>query len=706
MSNSKYHRALRRQLRRLDIDAEKGPEDEKGWRAFLAAVSQAYVHSDRDRYLLERSLNLSFVETSELHRNLNTERDRLLAVLRAMTDGLFALTLEAKVIVANEAAARMLGDSVSTLNGASVLERFQFSKLNHRELFEAIKNGEPYEEQNASLHLASRCIDISCSLTPLHEHGELVGTVFVFRDVSEQRLAKCRLAKALNEAQEAVRVKSSFLANMSHEIRTPMNGIIGMTTLLLDTSLSSTQREFAKTIGNSADALLVIINDILDISKLEADSLELEEVDIDFVQLIEEVANLLAIQAHRKRVEFVIRLSPNIPKLVTGDPGRIRQILLNLVSNAIKFTSVGEVRVSVDAMIDDGVALMECAVSDTGIGIEAESQDKLFRPFSQVDASTTRKFGGTGLGLAISHQLAVAMGGDITLSSAPGVGSCFTLQVPLKVSDLSLAGHRISCKWVVGLLEGNDSTRNILRTYLKELGCITVDISPDVIEMPNVDIDVVICDIYSICIDAEKRLEKWHSEPMLASGGWIFLTKVTTQKKVQELADRYGARVLPKPVQRSAFTKLVTEVASGKAMSGVSGTEAPVIPLPQFSGTALVVDDSSVNQRVAQGLLNRIGIKTEVADNGEDAVQKVCTKAYDVVFMDCQMPIVDGYEATRRIRQYEKEQALGQHQLIVAMTANAMSGDVARCLESGMDDYMSKPVSREQLIEMLIRRIG
>ncbi len=420
MSDRPTHPSLQRQLQRLQLSPTTPPQDPRAWEKFLEAVDRAYSRRDRDRALLERSL----------------AHDRLFATLAAMNDGLCAIDLKGVATLANPSAAQLLEAPVDALVGQCVLERFEFSNTDPARILAGLERGETFEDDQAHLRGAPRRF-VSCSLSPLTELGEITGAVLLFRDVTEQKEAEARLAAALDEAQDAVRVKSRFLANMSHEIRTPMNGIIGMTALLQDTQLDDVQREFANTVGHSAEALLGIINDILDVSKLEAGKLELEAIEFDIHACAEEVGELMAPKADEKGLELATMIERGVPRLVIGDPGRIRQILLNLVGNAVKFTSTGSVRIEVSCDADQEV--LQVAVVDMGIGLTPDQVAELskFEAFKQADGSMTRRFGGSGLGLRISRSLVDMLGGDLRIESEMGKGSRFTFTIT--VSPLSEA---------------------------------------------------------------------------------------------------------------------------------------------------------------------------------------------------------------------------------------------------------------------------
>ncbi len=712
MSDSPFHRSLQRQLRRLRLSAEAPPEDPRSWAKFLKAVDRAYAQNDRDRYLLERSLMVSSKETSALYKDLGTEHDRLLAILAAMKDGLCAIDLQGKATMANPTAAALLKTPVEALLGQPILERFKFLDTDPQRMLADLKNGGTVTDDQVQLIQGSKKVYISCSLSPIFEHGDIAGAVFLFRDVTEQKQAEARLAAALEEAREAVRVKSRFLANMSHEIRTPMNGIIGMTTLLQDTPLDDVQRDYATTISHSAEALLGIINDILDVSKLEAGKIELEAIEFDIHACVEEVGELMAPNAHEKGLELATMIERAVPRMVIGDPGRLRQVLLNLVSNAIKFTHDGEVKITLTSMAGIGNATMQLAIEDTGIGIAPAALKKLFLPFSQVDPSTTRKFGGTGLGLTICKQIAEAMGGSVRVQSKEGEGSKFTFTVSLDIIDQAetISSLGLPKGLRVGLLQSAKTTHRILRTYLEDLGCAVSDLSQRANSWAMVskysrsglrNIDVI--DLESLGANAELAIQSLQSAAITRPHPTILTADSTHRKAAESLAAKLGATLLIKPVRKAGLTAALNSAFSPSRSRKPAALRAVKSPsrrsVDASRGSILVVEDNPVNQRVAQGLLKRLGFSCEIADNGKLALQRLQEQTFDCVLMDCQMPVMDGYESTRQLREFER--GSGEHQVVIAMTANAMKGDVERCLASGMDDYLSKPVSRKALDQKL-----
>jgi len=536
----------------------------------------------------------------------------------------------------------------------------------------------------------------------------------------ELKSARDEAVRLANEADEANRSKSQFLANMSHEIRTPMNGVMGMTDLLLDTSLSPRQRKLAETVGRSAEQLLGIINDILDFSKGEAGKVVLDLADCSIREIVEDVGDLLAPRAHAKGIELAHFVAPDAPPLVRADAGRLRQILTNLVGNAIKFTESGEVAITVGWKDgDDGRSRMRFEVRDTGIGIDPEAHEHVFSAFSQGDATTTRRYGGTGLGLAISKNLVELMGGTIGLDSARDVGSRFWFELPLEVSPESpsvAAAVRVDfAKARVLVVDDNATNREILQhqlltwqmraTSVPDAGAALESLRSAVAE--GDPFELLILDRHMPGIDGAELARRIRADETLAAPHMILLTSMARDAR-SEPSELDGIEAhLTKPVRQSDLFDAITRVLSGLHVApNASDAVDPPDARPERGsrGLVLVVEDNEVNQTVAREMLDHLGYRVHVVEDGVRALEVLEAGQYDLVLMDCQMPRMDGFEATREIRRREADRA-GDRTPIVALTANAQGSDRQRCLDSGMDDYLAKPFSRESLGAVLDRWI-
>ncbi|MDD5309545.1 MAG: response regulator [Deltaproteobacteria bacterium] len=680
----------------------------------------------RRRAELERQVKLctAKLEESEQH---------LAATLRSIGDGVIGTDAAGRVTDLNAVAERLTGWTIDAARGLPVEEVFRIAdtctaQRAKNPVNRCLREGCAVElggEIALVRRDGSECL-VADSCAPIRgADGTVRGAVLVFRDVTaEQELremngqmeeATARANQMVVRAEIASIAKSEFLANMSHEIRTPMNGVIGMTELLLDTGLNDEQRRYAQTVRASGEALLALINDILDYSKIEAGKLELETIDFDLRCLLDDVAALMAVKAEEKGLELVCTVAPDTPVFLRGDPGRLRQVLSNLVGNALKFTHKGEVVVHASLeREEDEQALLRFTVRDTGIGIPKDKIPILFSKFTQVDASTTRKYGGTGLGLAISKQLSEALGGEIGVTSENGKGSEFWFtarfavrpeRAPVMTADL--AGVRVL------LVDGNATGRGALHAQVAAWGMQPEEVAdgPSALDALRAACDagnpfrMAVIAMALPGMDGEALGRVICGDGRLSGTILVMMTAVGRRGDARRVEDIGFAAYLTKPLrQAELFDCLAAALAGGAGREGRGPivTRHLVREMRRGQIRILLAEDNPTNQQVAVGILKKLGFAADVVCNGREAVEALATTAYDVVLMDVQMPDMDGYEATAAVRD-PRTRVLDHKIPVIAMTAHAMRGDRERCLKAGMNDYVTKPIVPQALAEALDR---
>ncbi|QIN79092.1 PAS domain S-box protein [Rubrobacter marinus] len=667
-------------------------------------------------------------ERKEAEKALRESEARHRAVVDTASDAIITMTKDGTVRSFNPGAERIFGYGTGEMVGRplSVLMPERLRGAHETGFRRYLGGGEARVVGKGPVELAGLRKDgeefpLELSLGEMREEGDILFTGII-RDVTGRKKAEAAMQEAAEAAEAASRAKSDFLANMSHEIRTPMNGVIGMTELLLGTPLDPEQRDYAETVRSSGEHLLSVINDILDFSKIEAGKVRLEEISFDLRATVEEVARLLAGRAEDKGLELINFVEYDVPAAVKGDPFRLRQVLTNLIGNAIKFTERGEV-VLRTALVEEagGEATVRFEVLDTGIGIEAAELERLFESFSQADASTTRRYGGTGLGLAISKQLVELMGGEIGVESVPGQGSTFHFTARLEERPEAeggaepggeLRGLRIL------IVDDNATNRKILRKQVAPWGMVSDAVESGWRAMEYLraaagagePYDLAILDMQMPNKDGLQLARSIKADPLLRDVRLVMLTSMGQRGEGEEARRAGIAAYLTKPVRQVELRDALATVAASRstAQATTPPDDAGEDALVTRHGLAekragarphlLVAEDNPVNQKVALRTLERLGYRIDVVENGLEALEALARVPYAAVLMDVQMPGMGGYEATREIRRREGSE---RHTPIIAMTANAMSGDREAALASGMDDYIAKPVKAEALEGML-----
>jgi PAS domain S-box-containing protein len=638
---------------------------------------------------------------------IREQKERLEALVENSPVAIVTVGMDRDIVSTNPAFERMFGYASREVIGQDLDHLLANDTVHTTQVpySERLFQGEPVKCINQRRRKDGNLADVEISGVPLIVENKIIGGLWLYHDITE-------LMQARRAAEQADRAKSEFLANMSHEIRTPMNGIIGLIELTMGTELTPEQSDFLVGARESADALLSVLNGILDFSKIEAGQLELEHIDFNLPSVVEGVAQTLASRADNKGLEIVSFISSDVPSRVRGDPGRLRQILVNLVENAIKFTEKGEIFIRTDLeCVEDGKTTVRFSVVDTGIGIPPERQTAIFERFVQADGSTTRKYGGTGLGLTISKQLAEMMGGEIGVNSDAGKGSTFWFTVVL---DEALTQETLQVYTDIhGLrmlvVDDNATNRRVFTKMLESFGCqvSTADGGRRVVQtlirasLTNNPFRVVLLDMQMPEMDGEQTLEAIRSEPMTQTVDVIVLTSIGHRADFSQVKSLGCSGYLIKPIKQAQLRESLESVVSQSNRKENRRVSAIDQPISDHSGRGLKIllaEDNEINQKMAKVLLTRQGHAVDVARNGKEAVEASTHCDYDLIFMDVQMPGMDGFEATRNIRTLEGN---NRHTPIIAMTAYAMPEDRDRCLTVGMDDYLSKPLSPAKVFEVI-----
>lgn len=687
----------------------------------VEVVASSFTYQDRGAVQM---VMRDVTQMREQSKALEASEQRFRSLFENVAEGVYRSSAAGEILDANRALVQMLGyDSIEELREIDIARDLYLEAAEREESIGLLSVSENLN--NHPVRLRRRDGEILTVLENARAVRRADGSVDYFEgtltDISNLKRAEETLREARDQALHVSRMKSEFLANVSHEIRTPMNGIMGMADLLNDTHLNAEQREYTDAVRRSAQYLLNIINDILDFSKIEAGRLHLESIEFQLLDSIEDVVDLVADRAQEKDLELLVSISPALRGRFEGDPYRLQQVFTNLIGNAIKFTERGEVSAIVtEQSATDGLSELLFEVIDTGVGISVEAQSRLFQPFSQADGSTTRRFGGTGLGLAISRQLVELMGGEIGVESTEGKGSRFWFRVPLQrklaaPTQLFPGAELGQRKALLGL--GQPLRFETFATHLRRLGfeIVKADSGQEILLLAG-EAHAQKSEFELILVDQQlSDMDSVELAGYLESGGIDpkrrLLRLVKMRERVLERSDdgRFAATISD-PTREKAFEDAVLRVLTGTTLSeqleslqsnlqDAERTEDIEEDSPPLR--VLLAEDNAINQRVALRMLEKLGVEAEIVPNGADALEAVKNGDYPLVFMDCQMPEMDGFQATAAIRLLEKDRRLP----IVAMTAHAMQGDRERCLEAGMDDYMSKPISLAALEAILLKWI-
>jgi len=641
---------------------------------------------------------------------IHEQKQYLEALINNSPVAIVTLDMNEAVLSCNPAFESMFGYSHGEVIGRNLDQLLAASNVQSEALkyTETVLKGEEIKGIIQRRRKDGTTADVEISGVPLIVDGKMSGALLLYHDITE-------LMEARRAAEQADRAKSEFLANMSHEIRTPMNGIIGMIELALGTEVNDEQYDFLVGARESADALLSVLNGVLDFSKIEAGQLQLESVDFDLHAVVEGVTQTLASRAEAKGLEIVSFIDTNVPSYVKGDPGRVRQVLVNLVENAIKFTEQGEVLIRTECIGEaENKATLKFSVSDTGIGIPNDRQKAIFERFVQADGSTTRKYGGTGLGLTISKELSEMMGGGIGVESEPGRGSTFWFTVVLETlpgrsfspdrSNADLQGVRVL------IVDDNATNRRVFSKMLEGFGCNVTAVSSGTEVMPalfrglltNTPYKLVLMDMQMPPIDGEVTLRMIRNEPLTQNVKVVILTSMGRRNELGRLSELGVSGYLLKPIKQSQLYETLLSVVGVETRSNHRKRREALHMKPAERQAAhlhiLLAEDNEINQKMTKVLLNRQGYEVDLASNGIEAVNAARCTQYDLIFMDVQMPEMDGFEAARQIRLFEGDR---RHTPIIAMTAYAMPGDRHRCLDAGMDDYVSKPLDPRKVFQVI-----
>jgi PAS domain S-box-containing protein len=706
-------------------------------RGEVRAIAERRAELEETNRGIEQKVRERTAQLQAANESLREGEARLRGMLESALDCVLTIDHTGRVLEFNPAAERTFGYRRDQVLGRRLSELIvppAYRAAHEQGLRHYLATGEG-PVIGKRIEIVARRADgtefpIELAVCAIQQLGSPIFTAYL-RDLTERKQAEEALRRAKEAAEDASRAKSEFLANMSHEIRTPMNGILGMTELTLDTDLSPEQRDYLGMVKSSAEGLLAVINDILDFSKIEAGKLDLDPVEFGLRDCAGDTLKALALRAHAKGLELACEVAADVPDALVGDPGRLRQVLLNLAGNAVKFTERGEVVVQVSAVgargVSDGSAEpvadapgseveLHFAVRDTGIGIAADKVGAIFRPFEQADGSTTRKYGGTGLGLTISARLVEMMGGRLWVESEPGRGSTFHFTASFQVRAETTAARGAEPHDLLGMpalvIDDNATNRRILQGMLGNWRMCPAAADGGEAALSELHraaaagtpYRLVLLDVMMPGMDGFEVAERIQQFPSLAETTILMLSSADRKGDAGRYHELGIARYLTKPVKQSELLDAILMAFGGRRRDGVPVESVPARTVPPVNAEAgplriLLAEDNAVNQRLAIRLLEKQGHRVALANNGREAVEAVLRQTFDVVLMDVQMPEMNGFEAAAAVRAAER--GTGRHLPIIALTAHAMKGDRERCLEAGMDGYLSKPIQTRALAQAL-----
>ncbi|MFI1771463.1 PAS domain-containing protein [Thalassobellus citreus] len=692
----------------------------KNGERFWVLTSKIPLVDDQDEVIGLVGISRNYTKQKELELSLKKEKELLQMLIDNVPDYIYFKDKDLKYIRVNKSISEYYNADVNDIIGKTDLDFFpkKTAEKFHKQGKEVLENDIKIIDKVQKLKKSEgKSVWISTTKVPIKdEFSNIIGLVGVSRDVTLIESTKRDYELARAKAEEANKAKSLFLANMSHEIRTPMNGIIGMADILSKSNLDPTQNEYLDVITKSGQTLLSLINNILDFSKIESGKMELEIVPINIRSVIEEVADIHIVHASRKAIDVLTYIDPEVPEFVGGDYIRLKQIITNLVNNAIKFTSKGEVVVHVNYIGKiDGVHEIQFKVKDSGIGITEENQKKLFKSFSQVDASTTRKYGGTGLGLAISHKLVTLMGGELDIESSSDSGSTFFFKAKFNESGASKnSGAFISKKQLVGkhvaIIDDNETNRIIFKNYL-ETWQVKVSEFKDGFEAlsyfkneydSNNPIDLVLVDFHMPGMDGKELAHKIKADQKISDLKLILLSSITDALSTEEMSNIGFETGLNKPIKMNQLLNIMLKVLGvPHEQKEFESQEIENHLISYKNKKFLIVEDNLINIKVAQIVLGGLSKHIEVAKNGQEAVDLFLKNEFDVILMDVRMPVMDGMEATLKIRELENDANIEEPVKIIATTANTYQEDVENCMDIGMDAFLEKPFKRKDLLDIL-----